>query len=564
MPTIDVSLADLNRLAGLEGRGLSWWEGRFPLCKAELKAHDPATGALRVELNDTNRPDLWTPEGIARQVRCYEEERPRDYPFFSAGKGSRSIEVDAALQPVRPIVGGFRAHGVAVTDEALVSLIQTQEKLAEHFGRRRKSVSIGVYRADVIRFPVRYRGVAPEEVRFVPLGFEEPMTLAEILTRHPKGIEYRGTLEGQAIYPLLTDADGEVLSFPPIINSRRLGEVRPGDADLFVEATGSDVFQVYLALNILAVDLADRGYAIEPVTTRFPYPTPLGQEVRAPYPFGDGRVVPVEAFERLLGMPTEAQVVVGWLGRYGVRAEVLEAGRAVRAVAPAYRLDHLHPVDVIEDYAIARTFDAFPPAEPPFFTVGKTDATADFADRLREGLVGAGFEEIVANVLVSRVELRERMRRTGSLVEIENPMTESYSVVRDSILPTLLRVEAASAKAGYPHRIFEVGEVAIPDAVEPHGSRNAWVLGLLIAAPRAPFSEGQAVLAALLYDLGVEAVLAPAEDPRFIDGRAGRILVNGKDVGVIGEIHPEVLLAWGIRNPVSAVELDVAFLRAAL
>ncbi|HLB95218.1 MAG TPA: phenylalanine--tRNA ligase subunit beta, partial [Nitrospiria bacterium] len=86
------------------------------------------------------------------------------------------------------------ARGLSIDDETLVQLLQTQEKLSESFGRKRQLVSIGLYRLAKIAFPVSYKAVRPESARFVPLGFESPMTLKEILQKHPKGIAYLNIL----------------------------------------------------------------------------------------------------------------------------------------------------------------------------------------------------------------------------------------------------------------------------------------------------------------------------------------------------------------------------------
>ena len=70
--------------------------------------------------------------------------------------------------------------------------------------------------------------------------------------------------------PILRDAKHQAVSFPPIINSREIGEVRPGDDDLFIEVTGTDLPMVVLTLNIFAANLADRGATIEPIEVVYP------------------------------------------------------------------------------------------------------------------------------------------------------------------------------------------------------------------------------------------------------------------------------------------------------
>ncbi|MDC4225094.1 MAG: hypothetical protein MPW15_12910 [Candidatus Manganitrophus sp.] len=156
----------------------------------------------------------------------------------------------------------------------------------------------------------------------------------------------------------------------------------------------------------------------------------------------------------------------------------------------------MHPIDVIEDFVISRGIAHFEPEMPSTFTVGSLSALERLSDRLREEMVGLGLQEVFSNVLGSRQEFVERMRvdqvgkerPEGRLIEIKNPMTERFSILRPWLLPSLLRVESASSKAFYPHRIFEVGEVA---RFTPSGEETETRVHLaaLMAHPTANFSE---------------------------------------------------------------------------
>jgi len=100
-------------------------------------------------------------------------------------------------------------------------------------------------------------------------------------------------------------------------------------------------------------------------------------------------------------------------------------------------------------------------------------------------MVGAGFQEFVSNILCSQGEMADGLAAGDKLVEVENIMSLAYSVLRNKVLPSLLNVEAASSKAFYPHRTFEVGEVAVLDSVENMGTRTDLTLprSLLILRP---------------------------------------------------------------------------------
>jgi phenylalanyl-tRNA synthetase beta chain len=82
-------------------------------------------------------------------------------------------------------------------------------------------------------------------------------------------------------------------------------------------------------------------------------------------------------------------------------------------------------------------------------------------------------------------------------------------------------------------------------------------LSFLYSDREVTFNEVNAHLASLFYYLGVEHSLAEVEDPRFVPGRTGAIMVGGRQIGIIGELHPEVLERWGIQMPCAAVELEL-------
>ena len=561
MPNISVNRKDLDKLLGRHptDKELEAW---LPLVKAEIKEVDAATGELRLELQDSNRPDLWCVEGIARQIRIKLNGRPDSYPYLRAAKSRpHQILVEQGLERVRPFIGGCKARGYTVTAEGLAQLIQTQEKLADVFGRKRRTVSIGLYRLPSIKFPVTYALADPDQTRFRPLGYTEPMSLREILEIHPKGQEYGAILSGHDQLPLLRDAKGDVLSFPPIINSWDVGEVRVGDADLFIEVTGTDLRMVMLAVNILASNLHDRGASIEPVEVVYPHKTAYGRAVRMPQAFSRPRAIKLSDISKALGDALSPKDVRASLAAYGYT--VTGSGSRLLVSLPSYRNDLMHPVDVIEDVAISRGYHTFGPIMPSTFTVGGLSRIEQLSDKVRELMVGFGFQEIVSNILGSRGDLIHRMRLPDGhpqarCVEIENVMSQSYECLRQWVLPSLLRVETTSSRSFYPHFLFELGEVVVPDPQAETGTRTDVRLGALLAHANANFSEAHSFLDLLCFYLGMAYMLTPADHPSFLEGRVGLVERDGNAVGWIGELHPEVLERWQITMPCSAFELVIA------
>ena len=534
---------------------------------------------IKIELNDTNRPDLWSTGGVTRQLRLHEGAKRSDYSKFisRAGAikdcGNRIITVEEGLKEVRPFMVSFVISGKAIDDPMLKDIIQTQEKLCWNFGRKRKSISMGVYRMSQIKWPCHYKAVDPDKTSFVPLACDAPMTCRQILTEHPKGKDFGWILEGLKKFPLLTDDKDEVLSMAPIINSATLGAVQVGDKDLMVELTGDNMENLILAANIVACDFHDAGYEILPVKVVHPYETGFGKEITVPFYFQKEAKATLAAINKKLGSDLTKEQVLDALSRMDndVTAKDIPTNEKTAkycaanktdvefTVQPApYRNDFLHEVDVIEDVMIGMTLDYFKPQKPNDFTIGKLSDVTLFSRKAKEIMVGLGYQEMIFNYLGSKRDYIDRMNISADkVIEILNPMSENYQFVRPSIIASLLRAESAAANAIFPHKIFEIGKVAFLDESENTGTKTIQSLGFMTAANNANFNDLASEVSTLLYYLDHKYEVKESNDPRFIPGRQAAIIVKGKQVGVFGEVHPQVLENWQIAVPCVAGEIDL-------
>ena len=527
---------------------------------------------IKIELNDTNRPDLWSTNGVARQLRLHNGGTTVDYSKFLSREGdlkdsrNLTVTVDPELKEIRPYMVAFMIEGKAIDEPMLLDIIQTQEKLAWNFGRKRKSLSMGLYRASQIKWPVHYKAVDPDNTSFIPLTFEKPLTCRQILTEHPKGKDYGWILENFKKFPLLTDDAGEVMSMAPVINSATLGAVQVGDKDLMVELTGDNMANLLLAANIVACDFADCGYTIHPIRVDHPYDTGFGKSVCAPFYFQQPAKAVLKNVNKLLGSDFSKEQVVKALEVMGNKVEAKDADGDVEfTVYPApYRNDFLHEVDIIEDVMIGIGLDNFKPAKPNDFTIGRLMPLTLFSRQAKNIMVGLGYQEMIFNYLGSKKDYIERMGIDDSkIIEVSNPMSENYQFVRPSIIPSLLRAESGSANAIFPHKIFEIGKVAYLCDEENTGTRTRQSLGFMTASSNANFNSAASEVSSLLYFLDHEYKVAESDDPRFIPGRQAAIIINGKQAGIFGEIHPQVLENWSITVPCVAGEIDVEELMAA-
>ena len=542
-------------------------EDRLTCGKAELD-EKPDTSlpedqrVIKIELNDTNRPDLWSTAGVARQLRVHGGGKASDYSSFMSSKdkeidcGNRLVTVDPQLKDIRPYMIAFVISGKPIDEPMLLDIIQTQEKLCWNFGRKRRTVSMGVYRSSMIQWPVHYKAVDPDKTSFVPLQFEQPMTCRQILTEHPKGKDYGWILKDAPMFPLLTDDKGEIMSMAPIINSATLGAVQVGDSDLLVEMTGSDMTSLLLSANIVACDFADAGYTILPCKVQHPYDTGFGKDIVAPFYFQEPATASLSEINRLLGSQLTAEQATAALEKMGNTVTV--TGDKVTVQIPPYRNDFLHEVDIIEDVMMGMELSSFPPEKPRDFTIGRLSPVTLFSRKAKSLMVGLGYQEMIFNYLGSKKDYIQKMNIEGEkVIEISNPMSENYQFVRPSIIPSLLGAETGSGNAVYPHKIFEIGKIAFLCDEEVTGTRTRQSIGFLTAAGDANFNTAASEVATLLHFLDHQYTVTEANDPRFIPGRQANIMVQDKVVGIFGEVHPAVLENWAITVPCVAGELDI-------
>lgn len=545
MPKIEIPLKDFLPLAKLDST--ENLEVLLESLKAELDGLYEKT--VKIELNDTNRPDLWTTEGIARGLRCW--NTGAEPHLNSMAAPVVHIDVNENLKEIRPYIAAFTCEGWTVDDDGLESLITAQEKIASSFGKERKTAAIGFYPLDGISFPVSYSVTSPETV-FQPLGEEVEMTLTEILQKTEAGAKYADIVRDFENYPILRDSSGKILSFPPVLNSHTTGRVVSGDNRLFCEVTGTDWHTVNLTATILACNLEDRGGVISPVEIRY-----TDREAAVtPAIYRDTLTASLNEISKLVGTPAEELNLEALLSKMDYR-EIEVTEDSVTAVMPPYRRDGIHPRDLIEDVVIAIGLNNIEPILPSEYTVGSSAPVENLARSVKSLLVGAGCEEIMRPVLTSFEKISTLTRTPVPPIRISNPMTAEYGVVSSTLLPALLEVESSSGHAAFPHRLFTVGDVLC----RTNSALCRTVVNLAVSTGDADFGAVHSILGVICHLRGLELSLKAIDDSRFIPGRSASILINGKEVGILGEFHPAVLEAWGITVPVAGFELPLESLR---
>ena len=590
MPVVDVDPDELRELTGHDEK--SDEELKDDLFNLGLEFEgETDDGELQLEFAP-DRLDRLSVEGVARSLR-YQYGDDTGVYVPDTNDPDWTYEVEESVPEGRPYVTGAIVRDVNMTEDVLESLIQLQEKLHATMGRKRAKAAIGIHDLTMLKgaglgdddsgHSITYRGIDPDGDRFVPLDADSEMTPADVLTDHPIGDKYGDLLAGFDRYPAIYDDLG-LFSFPPVINGRRT-EVEADSRDLLIELTGTDQWTIDHICNIICYALSARGSTIEEVEIEYPNAVGPYEEIGAglvrPDFATDTKHVAHDRIETILGVDFDQREVTDHFARAGLSASVVgDAGDAtpdhsdlpdyvadaetVYAVEiPPYRVDVLHPMDLIDDLGRAYGFNELEPRYPDIGTVGGRHDRTRLEDAARASLVGLGFEDLLNFHMISAAANYERLNvepgsdgvGAGEAVEITGPYSEDYTQLRSWVLPSLLMVLENNTHRAYPQDLAEIGLAAAVDESENTNVAERRSIGAVLARNDATYEDAKARLAALCNDFGVDLETPATEHPTFISGRAADIVIDGETVGVIGEVHPEVLVAHDLELPVAAFEL---------
>jgi len=506
---------------------------------------------VKVEFNP-NRVDFSSYAGLARAFRGLMGWKT-GLPEYKIRKGKIALNVDPKVSEVRPYVVGAVVRNLKLDDEAIKELMEMQEDIHWGVGRNRRKVSIGVHNLDAVEHPFTYTTSDPEAVRFVPLDKTEEMSLQEILERHEKGVAYRHLVEGAKEYPLILDRKGRVLSFPPIINGE-LTRVSDLTKNLFIDVTGLDFNAIKRGLNILVTALSDMGGYLESIQVNYSDRSLLSPDL-APQKMR----MRVDYAQKLLGLRLSEDEAIKSLKKCRLDAVRVENG-VLEVSIPAYRIDVMHEIDLVEEVAIGYGFYKLKPTKPKAVTTGQEHKASETAKYVRQTMIGLGFTEAMNFILTNEADHYEKMRlkKVKGAIKLANPVSAEYNIVRSALLPGLMKNLADNKHESYPQRIFEVSDIIEVNLKnETRTERRLHVAGVS-CHPTANFTEIKSYVEALLGNLGVKRWdIRETKHPSFLSGRVTAIQHKNREAGILGEIHPEVLNNFEIENPASAFEIDI-------
>jgi len=488
-----------------------------------------------------NRPDALSIQGYLRALKAYIGKEPglKKYKILPPEKNYK-VNVDSSVKDIRPYTVCAIVKNISLDLERIKEIIDLQEKMHNTLGRNRKKLAIGIYPLDKIKLPIKYTSLHPDKIKFTPLESQKEMTGRQILQRHPTGKEYAHLLEGLERYPVFMDSKSNILSMPPIINSHETGKVTENTKELFIECSGFDLPFLKRALNIIVTTFAEMNGEV--------YQMEISNPKRTITPDLTPEIIPLslKRANDLLGLKLKESDISKLLSKIGYNY------KSGKVEIPAWRLDILHEVDIIEDIAIAYGYDKLIPEIPNINTIGSESAESKIKSKISEILIGLGLLETSSYHLIKQDEAK--IIGLDNPIELKDSRTE-YKILRPNLLIPALRILAENKDNEYPQRIFELGTVFAPDKNTETKIKES--SSLLVALTPSNFTEAKQILNSLTKSLGLSYSLEETTKKEFIEGRTALIKINNKIAGYLGELNPKTILEWNIKMPVSVIEISL-------
>ncbi|WP_393971829.1 phenylalanine--tRNA ligase subunit beta [Oxyplasma meridianum] len=491
---------------------------------------------LKLEFNP-DRQDLFSFYSINRAIECFYEGHK--YDTIHIIQSNIEFKVLSSVRKIRPFVFGFMAHGKPIGLK-LKSLISYQERIHTGLGKNRAKVAVGIHNLDAIVPPILYKAENMDTKTFETYDAQVNGTARKILAEHPKGQEYSKLIPSGVNAVFIEDSEDTVLSMPPVINGRRT-VLSGGTENFFIDITGTDFIGVRNASLLLIYEMVVLGYSIEfPVING--YASGVLREIRNYI----NRDIDLNknTIKNVLGIQLSDKTIYEALCKMGYSAE--EGPNHFKVIVPGNRIDVMGPVDIIEDIGKAIDFSKLLETPLKLTTIGEGIKKVSKLEKVRDVMISMGFNEVMNFVVTSKTFYDDENYKSG--FDVLNPKSLDFSVIRDRLYPGMLNFLSINRRRPLPQRIFEIGEV-----VENGVQRTK--LCVMYESSDASYSHAKSALDTLITKIFTESYKVSAENiPGIIPGRGGRIEASNIK-GIIGEVSPNLIEKFQLKNPVSFFEI---------
>lgn len=497
-------------------------------------------------------------------------------PKYELAKISNPVQIVNCKETkeIRPVLVAAILRNIQLNKTTYDSFIDLQDKLHQNICRKRALASIGTHDLDTVQGPFRYTAQRPNEIKFVPLNqtkqfdAEQLMEFYSSTNNHLK--PYLPIIRDLPLYPVIYDRNGVVLSLPPIINGDH-SKITLNTRNIFIEVTAIDRKKANIVLDTVVTMFSE--YCAQPFTVE---PVEVVDELdgnrKTIYPklAYSREQTSVRLINQILGTQIDCPTMVQLFSRMGIEASDLPTGDSIEVLVPPTRHDILHRCDLAEDVGIAFGYNNIRKTFPSSVTLGEQLPINKLSDQLRFELARCGYTECLTFALCSKEDLGDRLGSkyvAGSAVELANPKTVEFQVARTSLLPGLLKTLQSNKRMQLPLKLFEVADVVLRDEQSDSGARNERRLCVLYYNRSSGFELVHGVLDRVMQVLEIPYAAGAGKskgyhirgnsNPKFLEKRSAEVVLDGRVIGSIGVLHPQVVLNYELREPCSALEITI-------
>lgn len=540
MPVVELSYSRLQKLVGkVTKKQIS---DVLPFLGLDIESEEK--DLVRIEYSP-NRPDYSTDFGIALGLQGLLGTNTGAIKLAIKKSNKYSISVKSSVSKVRPFVTGIVAKNGKIDDKTIKQLMTMQEDLHFGIGRKRKKSSIGIHDLDKISFPLVYTTTS-ENHKFIPLNSEKELSISEILQTTDVGKNYGFVLKNFKQMPIIFDKNKQTVSFPPIINAD-VTSVTNKTKNLFVEVTGINKEDAEDMLSIVATILQSAGFVLEVVNI-------TGAKNFSPKLQQRKMTITASMINQILGLDLNTSKIISSLKKS--RLDAVVKGKDIVCTIPPYRFDIFGPMDLVEEVALGYGIQNLEPILSPSQTIGQVNSVSFQLKNLNQIMVGLGYNEALnSNLTSKRVLYDMNNREPKEIISVRDSKSQEHTILRDSILPGLIENLSRNIHETYPQKLFETGSVF---SLENPISETVSFAGIS-AHRESNFTEIKSVLySALKTGFKITVETKTITHPSFANGRCASVIMNGKPIGVIGEINSKIIENYKIRVPVAGFEISLS------
>ena len=539
MPVVELSYKRLQKLVGkVTKKQIS---DSLPFLGLDIESENK--DLIRIEYSP-NRPDYSTDFGIALGLQGLLRTKTGSIKLNIKKSKKYAISVKSEVSKVRPFVTGIVAKNGKIDDKTIKQFMTLQEDLHFGIGRKRKKSSIGIHDLDKITFPLVYK-TTNRNFKFIPLNSKKELSISEILKNTDVGKDYGSILGNSLQVPLILDAKQNTVSFPPIINAA-LTSVTTKTKNLFVEVTGINKEDAEDMLSVVATILQSAGFTLESVQIS-------GAKNSSPKLKQKKMSVSPFLINQTLGLNLNNSKIISSLKKS--RLDASTKGKNIICTIPAYRFDIFGPMDLVEEVALGYGIQNLEPTLSPSQTLGQKHPSSISLQSLSSIMTGLGYMEALNSSLTSKRILYDNTKRDSSkIISVLDSKSLEHTILRDSLLPGLIDSLAKNIHESYPQKLFEIGTIFNKTSSVTEETH----LCAISSHKNANFSEIKSVLQSVIQSIfGKTCETKTSTHPTFEKGHVANITVNGKIIGIIGEISESTKENFKLRESIVSFEVKL-------